>query len=204
MRNNTKVILFDFDGVLLRPPLFFSQKLEQDGYKNAGYILGEYYTTGDELCNEGKADSKVEILPYLSRIGWESGVDDYLDQMFNYEKEYLDKNLMRLIVSLRSAGFKCFLCSDQEKERAKFIMDTMGLSKSFDGSFISCNLGYRKIHDKFWEKVLEIIRELVPDIQPSEIMYFDDASKNLTEAATFGIRATLFENYDQVKETVSL
>ena len=81
-----KAILFDVDGVLVRPPHYFSKELEFKGYKNVEYSLSAYYDENRHISSvEGKADSKELIAPYLRNFGWEYSVDEYLKQQFAFE-----------------------------------------------------------------------------------------------------------------------
>ena len=139
-----KVILFDEYNVLTRPPHYFDQELESQTYKNVVENLNAFFKSDIiKQCNEGKADITKSIIPFLKKFGWEDTAENYLQQQFEFEAKYLDKDLLSLIQNFRNKEIKCYLTTDQEKNRAKFLLENTQLGNSFDGHFISCLIGRR-------------------------------------------------------------
>lgn len=202
--NKPKIILFDVDGVLIRLPHYFSKELECNGYKNVVESLNSFFKEGpNHLCLEGKANAEKLILPFLKKFGWKDTAMSHLKQQFQFESKYLDKNFISLIEQLRENGIKCLLSTDQEKHRAEFLLNEMNFQSIFDGHFISCYIGYRKCHDDFWKHVLREIKKEFSDIEPAEIVFFDDMQKNIDVALKFGIQAFLFKDMEQFKEDLA-
>ena len=202
--NKPKVILFDVDGVLVRVPHYFSQELENQGYPNAVKILNSFYK--DDItykCFEGKADALKNIMPFLNKIGWNDTAENYFKQQFEFESKYLDKDFISLIQNFRNQGLKCYIGTDQEKNRAKFLLEDMNFNESFDGHFISCLIGYRKCHDNFWTNVLEKLKKEFPDIKPSEIAFFDDIQDNVDVSYKYGIQSFLFTDMKKFNEDLN-
>ncbi|MBA3046862.1 HAD hydrolase-like protein [Patescibacteria group bacterium] len=197
----TKIILFDIDGVLIRLPHYFSKELEDNGYNNVAESLNPFFNGDDGYqCLEGKADAEKNIMPFLKKFGWKGTAKSHLKQQFQFESSYLDKNFISLIKGLRKKGVKCYLSTDQEKNRAKFLLHEMNFKNIFDGYFISCYIGYRKCHDDFWKHALKILNKEFPDIKPDEIVFFDDIQSNIDTALKFGIKSFLFKNIKQFKK----
>lgn len=200
-----KAILFDVDGVLIRLPYYFSRKLELKGYKKVEDSLNAYYCGSDHLSSlEGRADSKEMIIPYLRNFGWEYSVDEYFEQQFCFELEYIDRDMICFIDKLRAQGVKCCLASDQEKHRARYLLKSMDLRTVFDTHFISFLIGARKCHDLFWEHVVKELKNTPVGIEPDEIAFFDDIQKNIDTALRFGVNAFLFESVPQFREDMAL
>ncbi|MCK5490791.1 MAG: HAD family hydrolase [Candidatus Pacebacteria bacterium] len=200
-----KVILFDIDGVLIRLSNYFSGELERKGYENAQEILTSFFEGSDNWeCLEGKANSKEKIVPYLERIDWKGTGKDYFKKQFQFEKKYLDQNLISQIKKFRDQGIKCYLCTDQIKIRAEFLLNEMNFKNSFDGYFISCYIGYRKRHDEFWNYVMDKMEKEIKDVKPEEIVFFDDRQNNIDVAIKFGINAILFTDVVQFEKDVKL
>ncbi len=135
--NNIKVILFDVDQVLIKPPYYFSAELKKQDYNNVEEILTSFYTSKEfQECSEGKGDMLKEIFPYLKKFGWKEKATDYLYQQFQFEKRYVDQNLISKVDNLKKQNLYCCLCTDQEKYRAKLILDDLGFKDIFDNYFI--------------------------------------------------------------------
>lgn len=195
-----KIILFDADGVLIRPPYYFSKELEKRGYKNAESILKTYYKIDVKSCNEGKSDANEVISPYLKKFGWEGTAYDYFNQLFEFESKYLDEDLMLLIRQFQNKNIPCFLCTDQEKNRAEFLLNEMNFKNIFDGYFMSCDVGYRKCEDGFWLYVIDQLNKKNSNIKTEEIIFFDNDKENIDVALKFGIQAILFKNKEQFEK----
>ena len=192
---STMIILFDIDGVLINLPFYFSKKLENKGYKLASLFLDEFFHSEEYLKSlVGKADAKKLIEPYLRKMKWEKGVSEYFIEQFNFEIKYLDRNIMSEIKKLSKKGIKCFLCTDQEQYRLKFLTRRIELKILFSGCFASSDIGFRKCEKGFWEHVIKN-----NNINPSEMIFFDDKEINIDIATKEGIRAFLFTDFNNFK-----
>ena len=201
--NQTKIILFDIDGVLIRLPHYFSTELKKQGYKNVEESLSSFFTGEDNRkCAEGKADTEKLIMPYLQKFDWKKTAKNYLSRQFQFEKQYLDKNLISIIKKLRSQNIKCCLSTDQEKNRAKFLLNDMNFQDIFDKHFISCYIGYRKCYDEFWIYTLKELKKEFGEISANEIVFFDDIQNNVDVALKFGIQAFLFTDTIQFEKDI--
>ena len=195
----TKVILFDIDGVLIRLPNYFSEELDKQSYKKAEENLTSFFKGSDNWkCLEGKANPEKSIVPYLEKFGWKETAEDYFKKQFQFEKKYLDQDLIKQIKEYRNQGIKCYLSTDQIENRAEFLLNEMNFKNIFNGSFMSCYMGYRKCHDQFWIAVIKKLKKEIKDIEPDEIIFFDDIQNNVDVASKFGINAILFKDASQI------
>lgn len=202
MFKKPKVILFDVDGVLIRLPNYFSQELDKRGYKGAEKSLTSFFKGSDnQQCVEGKASFEKKIVPYLEKFAWKETAEEYFQKQFQFEKRYLDQNIILQIKQFHTQGIKCYLCTDNSKLRSEFLLNEMNLKDIFDDYFISCFIGYRKCHNEFWSYLINKLRK---EISPSEIVFFDDAQNNIDVALKFGIKAILFENIAQFEKELML
>lgn len=203
--NKAKIILFDIDGVLIRLPHYFSEELEKQGYKNAETSMTSFHRGEDNArCLEGGADSRNMILPYLKKFSWNGSAVDYLSKQYDYESKYLDKDLVFMVKKLRNQGIKCCLCTDQDKNRAEYILNDMDFKNIFDKGYVSCYIGFRKCHENFWNFVIKDLKKEFPELNPGEILYFDDIQNNIEVALKFGIRAFLYKDIDRFKKDIGL
>lgn len=72
-----RIILFDIDGVIIRPPYYFWKELETQWYKNAEKILNNFFRNENTACTEWKANIEEIIVPYLQDIWWKKTVEDF-------------------------------------------------------------------------------------------------------------------------------
>jgi len=190
--------------VLIRLPYFFSQELENQGYFNASKSLEGFYK--DDIarkCSEGEADAVENIMLFLKKFGWKDTAENYFKEQFEFEAKYLDEELISLIQGFRDRDIKCYLGTDQEENRANFLLENMKLKKSFDGYFVSCFIGYRKCHDNFWINVLENLKAKFPTIKPNEMVFFDDIQNNVDVAIKYGIKAFLFKDMEKFSKDLA-
>ncbi len=197
-----KAILFDVDGVLLQVPYFFTQELQNRGYTEAAQIMTDYYKNDNTLCVEWKADAKNLIEPYLVKIWWNKWVKEYFKEQFKFEGQYIETALRDLIPRLQEWGIKCYLWTDQENNRAKFLLEWLNFENMFDGYFISCYIWERKSSPEFWNYVSKILRE--KDIQKEEIVFFDDLQGNVDRAQQSWIQSFLFTDIKTFKKDLKM
>ena len=202
--HDIKAILFDIDGVLIRPPNYFSKELEQNGYKNAQTSLDEYYCNDEHIQSlEGKVDCKHVIDRYLKKIQWEHSASEYLQQQFEFERKYLDDEMMHIIMQIRTKGLICCIATDQEENRARYLLQSLNFNTVFDAQFISCFIGVRKCNTLYWDHVVGHFSNHKNRIKPYEIAFFDDIKRNIDTALRHGIKAFLFNSVQQFKEDVA-
>lgn len=105
-----------------------------------------------------------------------------------------------MIGELRKQGTICGLSTDQDKNRAKFLLKDLNFQKFFDKHFISCHIGFRKCNDNFWVKVIDSLTKELSNLNPKEIVFFDDNQDSISAAFKFGIQVFLFKNINQLEK----
>ena len=187
-----KAILFDVDGVLIRPPNYYSAELEKVGYTNASSIMNEFYENENDRCLVGELDTIEAIKPYIARFNWKSTPEAYIRNQFEFEGTYLDSLIMGYVAKFREKGLKCFITTDQERFRAKFLLNNLNFRNTFDGNYISCNFGFRKCEREFWDIVLSDLKKIHGITDPAEVFFVDDIQSNLDAASDFGVSTFLY------------
>ncbi len=187
-----KVIIFDADGVLINSERF-SKRLARE-YAISTEKTTPFFTGIFNECLIGNADLKESISPYLKDWGWSKSVDDFLDYWFSSEHS-VDAELINEIQKYRAKGIKCFVATNQEKHRAKYMLEKMGFVDSFDKLYASAHLGCKKPSLDFYEKVTKELSE----IKKEEILFWDDTEENITGAVEFGINAELYISIEDFK-----
>ncbi len=193
-----KVIIFDADGIIVHRERRFSETLAVK-HGISAELTSPFFNGPFRECLVGRADLKEAILPYLSKWGWDRGVDALLDYWFSLETE-TDKDLIKYIQELRKQGILCFLATNNEKHRFKFMMEKIGLLAMFDKTYSSARLGHKKPEQEFFAKIYKEIE----GIGKEEILLVDDRQENVEAAERFGIHAELFKSIDNLKQRIEL
>ena len=143
-------------------------------------------------CQMGRADLKEELVKYFPKWGWKKSVEEFLEYWFAYGTE-LNVEVVRKVDELRAREVKCYLATDQEKYRAKYLLEMVGLGEHFDGSFFSYDLGFSKSQKKFFKKIAQIL-----EVKPEEMAFYDDEQENVRAAREAGVKAKLFEKLESI------
>jgi FMN phosphatase YigB (HAD superfamily) len=189
-----KAILFDIDGVIIaKREKFFSSRLVED-FNISEEDSMEFVKEALIPSMVGKLDLR-EIFPkYLKKWNISMSVDELFQYWWDAENK-VNTLVMEIADQLRSKGFTCLLASDQEKNRAEYLMTEMAFKDHFDKAFFSYDLGMQK-HDKgFFTKIIDNIK-----VTPGEILYWDDDKKNVIVAESVGIVGKYFINSESFKE----
>jgi len=190
-----KAILFDADGVVITNKFNFSRQLEIE----YGIPLAktELFFEGDfKKCITGDGDLKEELAKHVEDWGWKGTIDELLDYWFKCEHNISEK-LIETIQKLRKKGIKCYLATNQEKYRTAYLIEKMGFGDSFDGVFSSAHLGHKKPSEEYFKKILDKL-----DLEPEEIMFWDDSRENVEVAKKLGFDARFYEGYDDFENVI--
>ncbi|MDD4662159.1 MAG: HAD family hydrolase [Candidatus Pacebacteria bacterium] len=198
MNNSTKIILFDVDGVLLNLPYYFGEVLLEKGYK-INNILDKFYSS-DEYQQSFLEEVDLEkiVEPYLKEFGWEKSSKEYFDELFEFEAQFFNQELLDIIKKIKETGVECILCTNKNKIRFNFVINY--LKDIFEKGFTSCDVGFLKNQEEFWKYVLKNLKERYPEIKPEEIAFFDDKQVNIDVASRFGLNSFLFTDIDKFKK----
>ena len=193
-----KCMLFDADGVVINAEMFSLQYEKKFGVSNdemIPFFKGEFQ---DCLC--GRADLAKVVKPWLSKWKWQGSVEEFLDFWFKSEHN-VDERIIEVIKKLRKKGIKCYLATNQEKYRVKYMKENMGFDVFFDDVFSSAHIGHKKPERDFYECILKKFKK--EHILPNEVLFFDDSQDHIAEAKKVGIDAhhyTTFEEFLHVVE----
>ncbi len=183
-----KAIIFDADGVLIHREKYFSERLEDDygipREKSLEFFNGEFAE-----CLIGKKDLKKVLPKYLKIWGWNKSLEELFDYWFTKEGKR-DEELIDYINRLRKTGIKIFIGTNNEKHRADYLGEHMGLSKFTDKIYASGNVGFAKPDYRFFE---HIIKE--QKLNKDEVLFWDDDEENVGSAREFGIHAEIYKSF---------
>lgn len=157
----------------------------------------EFFCGAFRDCLVGRADLKEAIAPFLPYWGWKGTVNDFLRRWFQ-EEHHINHSLIKVIRILRQRGFRCVVATNQERYRLAYMRDEMGFSDLFDGIFGSADVGAVKPARAFYERVTSLL-----DVDPWEIVFWDDSVENVEGARAFGWSAEHFIDLDKFLSALS-
>ncbi len=189
-----KAILFDLDGlVIIGKKKLFSQRLSEE--MNIPYEqVSDFFTNDFRECSFGRADLKEKIAHHLIKWRYKGSVDNFLNYWFEDESN-TDKEVLSLVSNLKSKGVRCYIATRQEKYRKEYLLNVVGLKDYFDGIFCTCDIGYDKWENGYWDYVFNKL-----NAKPEEIMFFCDSQKNIDNSKKLGIQAYFYSGIDLLKD----
>lgn len=190
-----KSVIFDLNGVFIQSP-----KLS-DRFKNDFGVDGEKFLPVlkeimDQIRRPGAGDMYNYWQPYFTKWGVKLTKEEFFNYWFKAEKE--NKEMTDLARSLKKQGLSIFILSNNFQERARYYKDNFPfLAEIFNKVYYSWQAGFVKPSRDYFEL---IIRE--NELNPHECLYFDDSEKNIEVAKSFGMKAYIFENREQVERII--
>ncbi len=177
-------LLFDTDWVLIQSPMW------SDEYSRRTWLdphsMKPFFAWIFQECTIGRADLREVIVPFLEEWKWEWSPEEYLKAWFEFENQP-DIELIWEIQKLRKNGIKCYIATNQEKYRLEYLKKEMHFENLFDGIFCSAEMGLKKPEKKYYQVIIDTL-----GVDPSDIIYFDDALENIESVRSLGIDARLY------------
>ena len=189
-----KAVIFDIDGVLIRPWGFRDALIRDRGITpemTAPFFGGAFID-----CIEGRADLYEALPPFLPSWGWRGTASDFVAEWFSSERTP-NEPVLELVGELRR-HLPCHVASNQERHRARYIATGMGFDQRFDRLFFSSDLGSGKPSDEFYTGVASQLGHTGP-----ELLFFDDVESNVKAARRAGWHAELFTTVGQLKADIA-
>lgn len=191
-------LLVDLDGVVIKGRhRYFSEKFAEEYGVPLEKIM-PFFKREFKQAAIGNVDIR-DVLPlYLDTWNWKGGTDSFLDYWFAGEKE-IDSRMLQFVSEKRDAGWRVFVASDNERNRANYLMETLGLKQYFDGQFFSYYVQCTKEEPRFFEQVCSTLQ-----VPSSDIVFWDDDPKNVDVARNVGITAYVYENFEEFERQMRL
>jgi len=186
-KSKKKFAILDFDGVVNLAKRF-SKRYSTEHNLDIKILL-PFFDSKFQLCLIGKADLKKELAKVLKLWRWSGTVEELLDYWFSVEIN-IDDRMIQKIHTLKSKGVIVIGATNQEKYRTQYLRKKLHLDTLFDKFYSSVDLGIKKPDGKFYESILNDI-----NAEPSEVVNWDDSTKNVDSASNLGIKSYLYKKY---------
>ncbi len=191
-----KAIIFDADGMIVHGTRF-SSRLEKK-FNISKEVTKEFFDGVFKDCVVGKAGLKEELKAYFPKWGWNGTLEEILNFWFDEKYNIIEERFFPLIEELRKKGLKCYLATNNEKERTDNLINERGLGKHFDDVFSSSFIGAKKPEKEFFESILKSLS----GIEKKEILFWDDDFRNIEGAESFGLKTQIYADFAEFQKKV--
>lgn len=188
-----RAVLWDADGVLQHLPAGWEASMrpavghlvdDVEGFLAAAFAAEKATLTGDARW--------VEVLrTLLGEWGIEDAYDDALQVWLTIEPV---AETRQIVETVRAAGIGCYLATNQDEHRGRFMHESLGYADLFDDAFYSYELGFAKPDPAYFAAVLE--RLALPGTQ---VLFVDDNADNVAAARAVGLHAERWHVDDGVE-----
>lgn len=187
-----KAIGFDYGGVISGPTgAEYNRAI--CGVLDIG--LEEYrtaYFRSNSLVNNGHMSWAVfyeNLLKELNRVEKAEALRKFLN---DWPGNRINQEVLDLAGKMRVSGYKTGILSNNTVE--KFVlMNQLGMEKYFDKIIVSAVLGKSKPDPEFFNFFFEEL-----GVKPKEVIFIDDAERNITAIEKLGSTGILYTDYDSL------
>jgi putative hydrolase of the HAD superfamily len=180
---SVRAMLWDADGVLQGLPAGWEASMRPA----VGHLVDDVEGFLEEAFAAEKATLTgqarwVDVLRGLmARWGIEDAYEDALAVWLTIEPVVESRELLERV---RASGVRCYLATNQDIRRGRFMHENLGYADLLDGAFYSYELGLAKPDPAYFE---EIVRRL--DLPAGDLLFVDDNVANVDSARSVGMRA---------------
>jgi len=196
-----KAVMIDVDGVLVsgRPSdgLHWATGLEADLGLSFEILQGSFFKRYWEEIVIGRADLRERLASVLAQIAPELTAEQVLGYWFRHDAR-LNRELLDDLAMLRRGGLGVYLATNQEHERASYLMETLGLAAHVDGCHYSAAVGHCKPTPEFFDAVAR--KGVLP---AGELLLIDDLEENVRAAIAAGWHAAHWTGQQRLSDLIA-
>lgn len=197
MKENLKLVLFDFNGVLSNSK-FYSSLEKDDKNLHSKVISTVFFNENLNLVNKWMRGD-ISYLDVNSYLSFEMGVDsDYLNNQL-IESVYnmkLNNDIITLASNLKQKGIKVAVLTDNMDVFEKFLVPKYDLNSVFDYIFTSNSYKKLKLDDN--ASLLSDIFDIV-GVKARETLLVDDSDDIGFYMHCYGGNFYLYEKYTKAQ-----
>lgn len=151
----------------------------------------------DVFVNEvllGTRDLHCALTEVLPMLGYNGDAQEVIDYWLRNDS-YINQDLLQHVTHLSAnADVSLYIATNQERNRALYLMDELGLGAYFKDIYCSGRIGYMKPHAAYYEYVANDLGLTDRD----HIILFDDRQAVVDGARAAGWEAHQFDEADDV------
>ncbi|MEN9010527.1 MAG: HAD-IA family hydrolase [Yoonia sp.] len=190
-------ILVDVDGVLIAGELgggHWSERLADRFNFTATDLDDSFFGKHWSEIVVGKQPALPLLQQALDEIGAEAGAKEVQDFWFSTDAQK-NESVLDWVKTQRRDGHRVLLATNQDHDRAAYIMNVLGLRHYCDGIYYSAALGFAKPDPHFYRAV-----QMAENKPPEHLILIDDTKENVAAALKEAWRAHHFKHADDLIE----
>lgn len=190
-----EAILFDADGVVQRPSVWWRQAFERllgttDAARLDAFV--QDFDAAERAALRVPAGFEDALASLLERWRCRERLAEALQILTTIE---VYDDILDAVQALRLAGIPCHLATNQQAHRARHMSEVMAYRELFDREFYSCHVGAAKPEPEYFRSVLRAL-----NLPGPSVLFLDDRAENITAAARAGLRAAVYDGSNGVSE----
>ena len=194
------VLVLDCDGVVVHPKN--GRRWDQDLTRDLGIkpetLQSQFFQPNWRKIVCGEADLYETLERVWPDLCAQVTVRDLVEYWFARDAG-MNEEVLSAVDAWRARGGKAYLGTVQEHHRAKYLWNELGLSRRFDDIYYSAALGVCKPDEPFYAEV----HRRLPVRDPRDVIFFDDAVRNVEAARAFGWQAHHFTKADDLRAVLT-
>lgn len=100
-----------------------------------------------------------------------------------WEDVEVDEQAFDLIAAVRSSGTRCYLATNQQDVRVRYMRENLGYDRHFDGTYYSSEMGAMKPEAAYFERIVADL-----GLAPEVLLFIDDNPANIATARELGLQ----------------
>ena len=187
--------IFDVNGIFLISKHIHSRMERKLGVK-PDQFLPVLSSIMDQVRRPNSPSCYQLFLPFLQQWGIRTSEKEFFQ--FWFSDETINTEILTYAQKLKEQGYTIFFLSNNFKERTSYYKQNFpNLFNVANKAYFSWETGYIKPDPRAWENIFQ-----EQSINPTNCLYFDDSSKNITVAKSLGIHAYQYANVQKTKALI--
>lgn len=192
--------MLDVDGVLVDGRPSDGRRWDHSLFEDLGVssqaLVSEFFAADWSSIVVGEKELLPALERTMAKIAPSVKATDLVDYWFR-----MDSRIVEAVLAdcrrLRRMGVPIYLATNQERMRARYLMEDMQLSQEVNGIVFSGQLGFRKPQAEFFRRAAKAIGH-----DPDQLLLIDDTIANVDRARAAGWQAVHWDGSSTLLEIV--
>ena len=192
-------LMLDVDGVLVHPQngRSWAEDMKRDLGIDPDRLATDFFNAHWPDVILGRKPLRDALETCLPALSDAVSAETFMTYWFERDSA-VDVAVLEDLRALKQNGLKVYLATNQEHQRARYLMDAMGFAAHVDGIVYSAALGVKKPSAAFFAQA-----EARTGFSAHEIVFVDDAKANVDAARARGWMACHWSGADRLIDLVA-